>query len=125
MSSSRIAYNNRVVEVQRSQPPTLSFASTAVGSTSSDSPQSVTIQNIGNQPLNAITPGLVVGGQDFLQVAGSGTPADCTSSFALTPGASCNLSISFTPSESLYAGYGCPSLRHGRWRCHRGGNLHR
>ena len=70
----------------------------ADGSTSSDSPQSVTIQNIGNQPLNAITPGLIVGGQDYLQVAGPGTPADCTSSFALTPGASCNLSISFKPS---------------------------
>jgi DNA-binding beta-propeller fold protein YncE len=89
--------NNRVVEVQRAQPPTLSFASTAVGSTSSDSPQSVTIQNIGNQPLNAVTPGLVVGGPNFLQVAGPGTPADCTNAFALTPGAACNLSISFEP----------------------------
>ena len=74
-------YNNRVVEVQRSQPPTLSFASTLAGSTSSDSPQSVTIQNVGNQPLNAVTPGLVIGGPNFLQVAGSGTPADCTSTF--------------------------------------------
>jgi sugar lactone lactonase YvrE len=90
-------YNNRVVEVQRSQPPTLSFASTPVGSTSSDGPQSVTIQNIGNQPLNAIDPGLVVGGPNFLQVAGSGTPVDCTSTFSLSPGASCNLSISFEP----------------------------
>ncbi len=89
--------NNRVVEVQRALPPTLSFASTAVGSTSSDSPQSVTIQNIGNQRLNAVTPGLVVAGPNFLHVAGSGTPADCTSSFALTPGATCNLSISFEP----------------------------
>ncbi len=90
-------YNNRVVEVQRSQPPTLSFASTLAGSTSSDSPQSVTIQNVGNQPLNAVTPGLVIGGPNFLQVAGSGTPADCTSRFSLAPGAACNLSISFEP----------------------------
>src|SRR5450631_754688 len=90
-------YGSRVVEVQRAQPPTLSFASTAVGSTSSDSPQSVTIQNVGNQPLNAVTPGLVVGGPNFLQVAGPGTPADCTNTFALTPGAACNLSISFAP----------------------------
>ena len=88
---------NYVVEVHRDQPPTLSFASTPVGSTSSDSPQSVTIQNIGNQPLNAIDPGLVVGGPNFLQVAGSGTPADCTSTFSLSPGATCNLSISFEP----------------------------
>jgi len=89
--------NNRVVEVQRSQLPSLSFASTRVGSTSSDSPQAVTIQNIGNQPLDAVTPGLVVTAPNFLQVAGSGTPADCTSSFSLTPGATCDLSISFEP----------------------------
>jgi sugar lactone lactonase YvrE len=88
--------NSGVVELQRSQAPTLSFASTLVGGTSSDSPQSLTIQNIGNQPLNAITPGLVVG-PNFLQVAGSGTPADCTSSFSLVPGANCKLSISFKP----------------------------
>jgi sugar lactone lactonase YvrE len=90
-------FGSNVVEVQRALPPALSFASTGVGSTSGDSPQSVTIQNIGNQPLNAITPGLVVGGPNFLQVPGSGTPSDCTGSFALTPGATCNLSISFEP----------------------------
>jgi YVTN family beta-propeller protein len=88
--------NNQMVEVNRSQPPSLSFASTNVGGTSSDSPQSVTIQNIGNQPLDAVSPGLVVG-TNFVKVAGSGTPADCTSTFALTPGASCNVSISFEP----------------------------
>ncbi len=93
-------FNNQVVEVQRSQPPTLTFASTNIGSTSSDSPQSVTIQNIGNQVLTAAAPGLVVTGPNFIQVAGSSTPADCTSSFSLTPGASCNLSISFEPQSA-------------------------
>jgi sugar lactone lactonase YvrE len=88
---------NMVVEVQRSQPPALSFATTVWGSTSSDSPQSVTIQNVGNQPLNAVGAGLVDFSSDFPWVAGSGTPADCTSSFSLAPGATCNLSISFTP----------------------------
>ena len=92
--------NSRVVEVQRAQPPALTFASTAIGSTSSDSPQGITIQDIGNQPLNAVSPGLVVGGPSFLQVAGTGTPADCTGSFALAPGASCNLSISFEPQST-------------------------
>jgi hypothetical protein len=86
-----------LVEINRSQPPSLAFASTPLGQTSSDSPQSVTFQNIGNKPLDAISPGLVVTGPNFVQVAGSGTPADCTSTFALTAGASCNLSISFTP----------------------------
>jgi hypothetical protein len=82
------------VELQRSQPPILSFAATAVGSTSSDSPQSLTIQNAGNAPLaeTALTVGV-----NFQQVPGSGTPADCTSTFSLAPGESCNLSISFIP----------------------------
>ena len=88
--------NSRVVELQRSQPPALSFASTALGNTSTDSPQSVTAQNIGNQLLQSYPPGLTLG-QSFVQVAGSGTPADCTTTFALAPGASCNLSVSFTP----------------------------
>ena len=87
--------NQRVVEVRSSQPPILNFGTTDLGTTSA--PQSVTVQNIGNQPLNAVSPGLVVKGPNFLQVAGSGTPADCTSSFALAPGATCNLSVSFQP----------------------------
>jgi Bacterial Ig-like domain (group 3)/Divergent InlB B-repeat domain/Abnormal spindle-like microcephaly-assoc'd, ASPM-SPD-2-Hydin/NHL repeat len=90
--------NHRVVMAQRSQPPTLSFGATNVGSTSG--PQSVTVQNIGNQPLDAVSPGLVVKGPNFQQVAGSGTPADCTSSFALAPGTTCNLSISFQPQSA-------------------------
>ena len=92
------SFNGTALEVQRAQPPSLSFASINVGSTSS--PQSVTAQNIGNQLLNAVTPGLVVTGPNFVQVAGSGTPADCTSTFALTPGAACNLSLSFKPQSA-------------------------
>ncbi len=82
------------------QLPSVSFASTNVGSTSSDSPQTVTITNVGNQPLTATAPGLVVTGPNFVQVAGSGTPEDCGNGFSaapLAPGASCNLSISFEP----------------------------
>jgi sugar lactone lactonase YvrE len=91
--------NNRAVEVQRSMPPSLSFAATNVGQTSSDSPQSVTIESVGNQPLTAIAPGLSIGA-NFAQVAGSGTPEDCSGGFSLAAGASCNLSISFTPTTS-------------------------
>jgi hypothetical protein len=92
--------NNAVKEIDRSDPPTLSFASTLVGSTSSDSPQSVLFQNSGNQQLTATS--LTVGA-NFGHVPGSGTPEDCTvgtASFSLAPGASCNLSISFTPTAS-------------------------
>jgi streptogramin lyase len=82
------------------QLPNMSFASANVGSTSSDSPQTVTITNVGNQPLTATAPALVVTGPNFVQVAGSGTPEDCGTGFSaapLAPGASCNLAISFTP----------------------------
>src|ERR1022692_2469916 len=51
--------DSQVVEALRSQGPTLSFQSTAVGGTSSDSPQSVTVQNTGNANLaiSAVTVG--------------------------------------------------------------------
>ena len=82
--------SNQIVEVNRSQSPTLTFAPTVVGNTSSDSPKSVTIQNIGNQPLNAIAPGLAIGSN--FQTGGT-----CSITFSLAPGATCNLSISFKP----------------------------
>ncbi len=85
-----------LTEFQRSLPPTLTYASTDVGQTSSDSPQSVIVQNAGNQPLTAS--GLTVG-SNFMKVAGPGTPPDCTSSSSLMDGASCNLSISFEPTS--------------------------
>jgi streptogramin lyase len=81
-------------------PPSMSFADTNVGSTSSDSPQTVTITNVGNQPLTATAPGLAVTGPNFVLVAGSGTPEDCGAGFSaapLAPGVSCNLNISFEP----------------------------
>ncbi len=82
------------------QLPSVSFADTNIGSTSSDSPETVTITNVGNLPLTATAPGLVVTGPNFALVAGSGGPEDCGDGFSaapLAPGASCNLNISFTP----------------------------
>jgi hypothetical protein len=92
------AFNSLLLEFNRSQPPAISFATTAVGSTSSDSPRSVTLINVGNQPLIAQSPGLItVNGPNFANVSGSGTPADCSSSYILSPGQACNQSISFQP----------------------------
>ena len=81
-----------VIELQRSQPPSLIFAPTPVGT--SDSPQSVQIQNIGNATLSLS--GLSVSA-NFDLVPGPGTPADCTASSSLPPGESCNISVSFAP----------------------------
>ena len=88
--------NNRAIEVHSTKLPVLSFASTPVGSTSSDSPKQMQIENIGNAALSLT--GLAVG-PNFLRVAGSGTPPDCTTVTlnSLAPGAKCSLSISFAP----------------------------
>ena len=87
---------NQTYEVPRSQAPSLTFASTAVGSTSIDSPQSIAVQNIGNQPL---TGSLALSlGANF--VAGPDSPVDCTPGFSRAAGASCNFTVSFQPQSS-------------------------
>ena len=83
--------NNRVVEMQRSLAPTLNFSTTLVGKT--NGPQTVIIQNIGNQPLNAVTPGVTVGANFQQSLLGQ----DCNSRISLPPSATCNLSIAFVP----------------------------
>jgi sugar lactone lactonase YvrE len=89
--------NARVLELQSSVAPTLAYAATGQGITSSDSPKSVMVSNIGNAALSLT--GLSVG-SSFAQVAGSGIPADCSASTSLVGGKSCNLSISFTPAST-------------------------
>src|SRR5208282_2476197 len=85
------------------------FAESSVGDLSGDSPLSVLFQNIGNQTLSAIAPGLVFADPNFSQTPGPGTvgtPADCTASFSLLPGAACNLSVNFDPmSTGTATGY--------------------
>jgi sugar lactone lactonase YvrE len=81
--------------IQRWVPPALSFASTNAGSTSTDSPQSVQFQNIGNTPLTGSF--ALSDTADFTVVAGPGTVPDCNGILALAPGAECNVSLSFTP----------------------------
>jgi sugar lactone lactonase YvrE len=89
-------YNYEVKKLDFVDPPSLTFASTNVGATSSDSPQSVLFQNIGNAPLTGS--GVLSDILDFAMVPGSGTPADCTpAALSLAAGAECNLSLDFTP----------------------------
>jgi hypothetical protein len=86
--------NGRIRKVDVTTSAALAFATTQVFNTSTDSPQSVTFENIGNQGLNG---GFSIAPNSFAQVSGSGTPADCLGGFSLPPGVSCNLSVSFTP----------------------------
>jgi hypothetical protein len=82
--------NNRVVKVNRSQAPSLTFAPTNVGSTSTDSPQTVSVQNIGNLPLypNPNYP------TDFPEGAGS---SNCANGNTVVAGGICTLTVDFTP----------------------------
>jgi DNA-binding beta-propeller fold protein YncE len=86
------AGNNSVDGVNFSAAPSLDFATTMVGSVSSDSPKSVEFENIGNEALVAAAPVLVIG-PNFTQEA----LGPCTATFTLNPGESCTLYIGFTP----------------------------
>ena len=97
--------NNGVVEVQRSQPPTLSFAATSVGSISSDSPQTVEVESIGNAPLTFPVPSAgnnpAISANFTLNNGGTSacplTTSTSSQAATLAAGAACQLSISFQP----------------------------
>ena len=87
--------HSRILKLARTQAPSLSFASTHVGNTSSDSPQSVQFENIGNAPL--VAAGGLTNGTNFARTAYTGAGTDCTEVFWLEPGTNCGISFSFTP----------------------------
>jgi sugar lactone lactonase YvrE len=84
----------RVVEVNRSQPPTVNFPTAAVAGTTdtADGTQTVQVQNIGNQPLTVTE---VRYPADFPEH--SGDPNACTASTSLNAGKGCDLPINFAP----------------------------
>ena len=93
--------NTAVVKLDFADAPSLSFASAAVGSSSSDSPQTVTVTNIGSGALisgagDQTNPSIAAG---FTIGSGSTCPQlTSTSSLGtLGAGASCTNLISFTP----------------------------
>jgi streptogramin lyase len=91
-----VLLNTAVAELHRVHVPTYTFATTPVDTTSADSPQPFRVQNTGNAALSLL--GLSVDPlQNFVQVAGPGTPPDCKTGLSLQPGASCDLSVSYTP----------------------------
>ncbi len=83
---------SQVLKLQRSQPPSLSFASTTEGNKSSDSPQTVSVENIGDQALDFSA---ISYPTDFPEA--SGMTSDCSSVSILDAGGACTLSIDFTP----------------------------
>ncbi len=93
-----------IQQAGRAAPPALTFALTVGGHTSSDSPKTVQVENIGNLPLGF--PSLSAGSnpsvaRNFSIVSGSSPAcplvASASPGAALAEGAGCGLSISFTP----------------------------
>lgn len=84
----------------------LSFANTAVGTTSADSPKTVTVSNIGSFPMVFQS---VAYPTDFPENTGDGS--DCASATVLQPSTGCDVSVNFTPtvagplSETVALGY--------------------
>ena len=78
----------------------VTFSESTVGNVSGDSPESITLQNIGNQALNAAPSWPVFTNPSFYEVSGPGNPADCDTTFVLAPGADCNVSMDFDPLTS-------------------------
>ena len=79
-------------------PPSLSFASTNVGSTSSDSPKTVAVTNIGNASLT-FSSGTNPNYPTNFPVNSSASNL-CSAGSSLTTGSSCNVSVNFTPTAS-------------------------
>ncbi len=100
--------NNRVVEVVRGQLLAVNFAATAAGSVSSDSPKTVTVENVGNTALTIPAPGIganpAISTNFTLNSSTTGACPMVTAGAAqpgtLAAGATCSLAISFQPAAT-------------------------
>lgn len=81
-----------VEKLDRSAPPTLSFATTSAGSTSTDSPRTVTISNLGNEPLEFASIHYPTAFPESTEGKGH-----CSASTTLAAGASCTIAVKFAP----------------------------
>ena len=103
-----VIYSGSVLKFDYADPPSLIFAPTAVGSTSSDSPKTVTVTNSGNLPLSIPIPSVGTNPQittnfSLNSSGGSACPllsTTASSAGTLAAGASCTLPVSYTPTAS-------------------------
>jgi len=90
-------------ELERSQTPSLTFATTEVGATSSDSPQTVTVFNGGNATLNFTVPSSGDNPSYPTNFPENSSDSNlCTSATPLLVAGSCDVSVDFTPTVSGY-----------------------
>ena len=84
--------NNRILKLDFADPPSLTFASTTEGSTSSDSPKTVTVENVGNASLDFSAIGYPANFPESSQET-----TDCKPKTAISENQSCTLTIDFSP----------------------------
>jgi len=84
--------NHRALKEDFSTAPTLAFAAAGQGSTSTDSPQTVTISNLGNTALVSLP---VTYPADFPE--NQSVVDDCSANTSLATGGTCTLTIDFSP----------------------------
>jgi sugar lactone lactonase YvrE len=97
--------HQRLVRIKRATPPSLSFASTKVGLTSSDSPQTITVENVGNATLTFPAPSSGTNSSlsaNFTYGAATTCPEIKVGgvSGTLNSGSSCNYAINFVPASA-------------------------
>lgn len=117
----------RILEIQRSQAPSLSFATTNVGSTSTDSPQSATVENTGNSTLTLKPPSTgynpSVATNWLWNSASTCTQTGTSSStaYTLASGASTSTvsesTVEFLSDSSTIAGCGSQAVSNGTATC--------
>ena len=95
------SYNQTVNQIPLATPPSLAFATTVAGATSSDSPQTVLLQNVGNASLTFPAPSMGTNPSISTNFTLSGTStcpqvASGGGAGTLAPG-TCKEFISFTP----------------------------
>ncbi|MEZ2346445.1 Ig-like domain repeat protein [Terriglobus sp. RCC_193] len=99
----------RIVKIDIADPPSLSFATAPVGTTSSDSPKTVTLINNGNADLSFPSPSPSGNNPsistNFILSSSSGTACPLVNSSSSAPGTlaantSCDLPISFSPTAA-------------------------
>src|SRR5215472_2251585 len=95
--------NHEVKEIGRATPPSLGFASTQFGATSSDSPKTVTVQNIGNAtltfplPTTGDNPSVSTNFRWNNTSTCGQTSTSSSTPFTLAEGAICGIAIDFSP----------------------------
>ncbi|MFZ1084163.1 MAG: chitobiase/beta-hexosaminidase C-terminal domain-containing protein [Terracidiphilus sp.] len=90
-----LANGGSLIKFDYSLPQTVSFQSTSEGVSSSDSPKSIPVVNIGNAPLTISSISFPA---DFPE---STSPGTCAAGVTLEPAGSCYIGIDFTPIAAL------------------------